>query len=292
MGGMVIQAPAKINLHLEVRDKREDGYHNILSLFQAISLCDSLKVSLTPLSGSIEILGAFPCLPEENLIYKAVEGIRRLCGDRRGVRVEVDKIIPCEAGLGGGSSNGAAILRVLPALLGCSLEERDLLTLGASLGSDVPFFLKYPSAVVSGRGEILEPVCPSQLYEGVLVTPPGGGISSADAYKFVLGARGEKPSLSKEELIHQFSVLPAEKWTFFNSFMESYKKNANPLVKIPKLLYDSGAVFAGLSGSGSSVYGLFYNCVESQKVQKKFKREGFYVKTFQFLDGFSRAYVI
>ena len=164
-----VSAPAKINLHLGVLGARGDGYHDIVSLFQAVSLCDDISVSRGGTDGEIDLRGCSAVPVERNIITAAICGFRRETGLTSGVRVRVEKRIPMAAGLGGGSSDAAATLRCLCALFPDAMSPPAMLSLGAELGSDVPFFLVAAAALVEGRGERVCPVKPRTDYAVVAV---------------------------------------------------------------------------------------------------------------------------
>ncbi|ETX02536.1 MAG: hypothetical protein ETSY1_03210, partial [Candidatus Entotheonella factor] len=178
---LTCHAPAKVNLGLTVEGRRDDGYHNISTIFLKITLADTLRVEVA--DQGIEIHCDHPEIPcdERNLIYQAAAMLQPLAPGR-GVRVHLDKHIPVAAGVGGGSSDAAATLLALNTLWGLQLPLDDLMHYGAQLGADVPFFL-YPgtAAYGRGRGDELSPLtCPNSFFL-VLVTPPVA-VSTAHVY--------------------------------------------------------------------------------------------------------------
>lgn len=162
MNAVHLMAPAKINWTLEVLGKRKDGYHEVRSVMQTVNICDTLTlrhadaVSLSVRGGSRSFRRQSAEAPETNLAYRAAEALREHSGTRDGVAIEIHKNIPIAAGLGGGSSDAAAVLRGLLALWGLGMTAEDLTPVAASLGSDVPFFLKGGTALASGRGETVD----------------------------------------------------------------------------------------------------------------------------------------
>jgi 4-diphosphocytidyl-2-C-methyl-D-erythritol kinase len=164
-----LKAPAKINLVLEVLNRRDDGYHEIRSLMQTINLYDELSFELDNKvyfeSDCKELSG------NSNLVYKAVELVKEFTGYERGVSIKLQKNIPVSAGLGGGSSDAAATILALNCLWDLKLEKSSILKLAALLGSDVPFFINRGTAVVTGRGENLTPVAGFYNYWYVILTP-------------------------------------------------------------------------------------------------------------------------
>lgn len=181
MARLTCHAPAKVNLGLTIEGRRDDGYHDIATIFLKITLADILHIEAT--TGGIEIDCTHPEVPcdERNLIYRAAAMLQPLAPGH-GVRVQVDKRIPVAAGLGGGSSDAATALLAVNTLWGLRLTADDLMRYGAQLGADVPFFL-YPgtAAYGRGRGDELSPLsCPNSFFL-VLVTPPVA-VSTAQVY--------------------------------------------------------------------------------------------------------------
>jgi 4-diphosphocytidyl-2-C-methyl-D-erythritol kinase len=251
-----VSAPAKVNLHLEVLGPRADGYHDILSLFQAVSLCDTLRIRTTGREGEIALRAAVDCPPERNLVTRAVISFRRLTGRGDGVEVIVEKRIPLAAGLGGGSSDAAAVLRALAALLETEVPREELLRCAAELGSDVPFFMGEAAALVEGRGERITPLPPRQDY-GIAAVFSGEKVGTAEAYRVL----GEAPPGAKgpprEEILRMYAEAPVGDWTFSNSFTESICARHPPCARARDALRGAGAQAARLTGSGSAVIGLF-----------------------------------
>ncbi len=253
-----IQAAAKINLHLRVYDRREDGFHDILSLFQAVSLADSIVIRSLKESDTIEIDGEFDCPARETTVYKAVQAYRNATGIRTGLALSVAKRIPAGAGLGGGSSDAAAVLLGLEGLLRGGVSEAETLRLGASIGSDVPFFLSAAAAIVSGRGEKVEAIEARGDFR-LIIAFPGFSVSTAAAYSILdrqRRDRGEIADPSPSELAKAYD-RDIGLWPFANSF-EGVIGAKHPAIPEAKgILLGAGASFAAMSGSGSSVFGVF-----------------------------------
>ena len=174
--GLVVRTPAKLNLFLDVGKLREDGYHPIDSIFQAVSFYDELEFIPIPGEG-IELVEEGIAAGKKNIVYQAAEGLLQEVGGAfpSGVRITLRKSIPCGAGLGGGSSDAAATLIGLRKLFGLQVDPQRLLELGAQLGSDVPFFFSGGTARCRGRGEIVTPLDdvfePAGTFHYVLVCP-------------------------------------------------------------------------------------------------------------------------
>ncbi|MDR2588431.1 MAG: 4-(cytidine 5'-diphospho)-2-C-methyl-D-erythritol kinase [Spirochaetales bacterium] len=269
-----VLAPAKVNLHLEVYARREDGFHGLLSVFQMVSLCDEITVrSLTTLD-VCEIGGDFDFPPEENIIWKCCRLFREATGLRTGLGVEVTKRIPQGAGLGGGSSDGAAFLRALNVLFGAGFSPGELAALGSAAGSDVPFFCREAAALVTGRGEFVEALVPRTDFFLVLALPPLQ-VSTAWAFRaldeareragFLLEGGGcegggrffSPPAGQKEYIKALYERESPENWGFFNSFYPVLKESQPVFAALRRRLLEAGALNAGLSGSGSAMFGVF-----------------------------------
>ena len=176
-------APAKINLYLHVLGKRDDGYHDLETLMAPISLGDTLDIELIP-GGGIEFTCSDPALAsvEDNLATRAARLFLRTFQIEKGLRIHLEKSVPVGAGLGGGSSDGAAVLLALREMTGLKCADAQLAQLAAQLGSDMPFFVYRTAAVCTGRGEVVRPVKLKEKYAGLLVHP-GFGVSTPWAYK-------------------------------------------------------------------------------------------------------------
>ena len=253
-----IQAAAKVNLHLRVYGRREDGFHGILSLFQALTLADTLVIRSLKESDTIEVEGDFDCPMQRTSVYKAAVAYREATGSKRGLSISVDKRVPAGAGLGGGSSDAAAVLIGLEALLRGGLSASGLTSLGASIGSDVPFFLSAASAIVSGRGEIVDPIEARDDYSLVLVFP-GEAVSTAWAYSLLDSERPDdsaEPDLRREEIGRAYRG-EIQAWPFSNSFEGPVGRARKPILEAKGLVLGLGASFAAMSGSGNSIFGVF-----------------------------------
>ncbi|MBB6479022.1 4-(cytidine 5'-diphospho)-2-C-methyl-D-erythritol kinase [Spirochaeta isovalerica] len=273
-----IDSPAKINLHLDIFDRREDGFHDLFSVFQMISLYDHIEIREGSNGGTCSIDGPFDFPVQDNLMYKAVTLFRRATGYSEPVHIRIVKNIPQGGGLGGGSGNAAAVLRALESLSGITIPRDEIFDLGASLGSDVPFFLGSPAALVRGRGEYLEPIEPRTDYFLLLVVPDFS-INTGQAFNALARFREKhKPvyPLSEDEVLKMYREGEISRWKFHNSFLNCLKKEHNVLEHIVNLFYYSNADFAGMSGSGSVMFGIFSrqeDCVSaSEKLSESFGR--------------------
>ncbi|GIW82340.1 MAG: 4-diphosphocytidyl-2-C-methyl-D-erythritol kinase [Gemmatales bacterium] len=184
-GAVVLQAPAKVNLFLEVLGKRGDGYHEIETLMLSLDLCDRLEFRANT-TGGIALVCDQPGLSTgpDNLVYRAASLLKERSGTRFGAEIQLAKAIPIQAGLGGGSSDAAATLRGLNRLWNLGWSEERLARLGQEIGSDVPFFFHTPAAWCTGRGEQAKRVAVAGPLWLVLVCPPVG-IATAEVYRRV-----------------------------------------------------------------------------------------------------------
>jgi 4-diphosphocytidyl-2-C-methyl-D-erythritol kinase len=257
---LILQAPAKINWFLSVLGKRKDGYHDIVSLMQCITLSDSLVIENFP---SLEVVTAADIPRQENLVYKAAKLMKEKTGIVSGVKITLHKEIPLAAGLGGGSSDAASTLRGLSGLWNLDCTPQDLSGLGESLGSDVPFFFNGPVAVVEGRGEVVSPVALRRSYPLLLVKPEIR-ISAAWAYAEYDRASRSGEVLTKKDNNIKLFCQALERGDF--AFLSTLQGNdLEPLVvrrypaisEIKHQLMQRGALFSSMSGSGSSVFGVF-----------------------------------
>lgn len=260
---ITLQAPAKINLFLKVLGKRPDGYHDIYSLVQAISLYDTLTFAKT--DGGIEILSNLPELANspDNLVWRAIELLQKEVGFAKGVKVDLVKRIPIGAGLGGGSSDAAATLKGLNRLFALGLTNKELQSLSARLGSDIPFFFSHGFAIISGRGEIVEDIDLDHGYQ-ILLVAPDFAIQTAWAYaelRFPLTKSVGRPTFNWEVSRNDFCELLRGSG---NDFQELVINNHPLIFDCMKVLKEYGASYIALSGSGAAFFGLFDHIPDSE----------------------------
>lgn len=256
-------APAKVNLHLDVLAKRGDGYHDLLSLFQAVSLGDTIRLRVSGPDGAVRIEGAFGIPARENLIAKAVDLFRAATGLTGGIEAAVEKRIPAGGGFGGGSSDAAAALRGLQALFETRLPIERLRDMAAAIGSDVPFFLETAAAAVEGRGERVLAVPPRTDFALVALIPPIA-VGTALAFEWIDQAATVAPhgarqgrGMTREELVRMYADSPVASWRFSNSFDEPVFARHPSIAALRDRLLEAGALAARLTGSGSTVIGIF-----------------------------------
>ena len=254
-----VASPAKINIGLRILGKRPDGYHTIESIFQMLDLCDWLSFRPNA-DGLIHLTCTASDLPsdERNLVVHAAHKLRQTMHVRQGIHITLEKQIPIAAGLGGGSSNAATTLLSLNQLWGLNCPIASLHALAAQLGSDVPFFLNGPTALVEGRGEALSAIPPPASLAGVLVNPRFG-ISAGWAYAQFLG-----PSLATD---HTMGTIQQALRTQDLELLATAVVNdlepgvvaAYPVIhEMQSALRAVGAITTFMSGSGPTVCGLFH----------------------------------
>lgn len=260
---IVLKAPAKINWFLIVKGLRNDGYHEIISLMQRVSIYDEL---IFEPSDKIEIITEADIPLEENLIYRAVILIKnrfRGCKQLPGVRIILKKEIPVSAGLGGGSSDAATTIMGLNRLWGLNLNIKDMMRIGALIGSDVPFFFCSPAATVKGRGEVVCPVKLKRSYPLLLVKPPLM-IGTKWAYSEIDRISSKNSNNDQDDKYFSKFVQFLNRGDVTNPFyserndLESVVIDRYPEIgEIKKTLKKSGAFFSTMSGSGPTVIGFF-----------------------------------
>jgi 4-diphosphocytidyl-2-C-methyl-D-erythritol kinase len=271
-----VRALAKINLELRVLAERSDGYHELRTIFHTISLADSIDIAFTPARRTIiELVDDLHL--DDNLAARAARvamDAMRLTGH---VEMRLKKRIPMGAGLGGGSSDAAAVLLALPVLAGRGLAMDRLRQLGEQLGSDVPFFLLGGAAVGIGRGTELFPLPDGRPLSGVLVSP-GIHISTAGAYAR-LNSR-----LTSESQQNKMVTFQSRVWdggvsrAACNDFETVAAEQHGIIGAIKKRMLRAGASMALMTGSGSAVYGIFPGSAQASEVFRVFRKE----KAFRF----------
>ncbi|GJM27570.1 MAG: 4-diphosphocytidyl-2-C-methyl-D-erythritol kinase [Cyclobacteriaceae bacterium] len=250
---MVLFPHAKINLGLQVIEKRRDGFHNIISCLYPVGWCDILEVleagKLTFKTSGLNIPGS----PEQNLCLKAYNLIREL-HDTPPVHIHLHKVIPIGAGLGGGSADAAYTLIALKRLFNLSITNVELVGLAAKLGGDCAFFVEGKPALATGKGDKLEPVEITLPTGYLVVVVPPVAVNTADAYGMI------HPKPSENDLGRSLSQDPMD-WQqlITNDFEDRVFKQFPIIEKLKETLLKKGAVYASLSGSGSSVFGIYKN---------------------------------
>ena len=252
---MIIFPKAKINFGLRITEKRPDGYHDIETFFYPVNISDALEFVM--LRGNAEgdemkVTGLnIASRPENNIVTKALQRLRKDFPIPY-LKIHLHKAIPSGAGLGGGSSDAASVIKAINKYFDLSMTDQEMRSLALDLGSDCPFFIDPVPSFAAGRGEILQPANPFLDGYFIAILNPGVSISTKEAY---INCHPAKPEVPLEKLIR----LPADDWkkNIRNDF-EDYAFKIYPLINdMKKALYRSGAIYSSLSGSGSSIFGIY-----------------------------------
>lgn len=260
----VWRAPAKLNLTLEVVAKRPDGYHAIESLMLPVDLCDELEFRRT--DGELSLTCDAPGIPTDgrNLVLKAAEALRERTGSRFGAAIHLNKRIPHEAGLGGGSSDAATALLALNELWELNLAPAELATVAAEIGSDVAFFLVQSAAWCTGRGEIAVPVTTGQQLDAVIVKP-SVGLSTKEIYGRVsVPARPVDGTPARDAL--RAGDKDALGRALFNRLQAPAFAVAPAVESLYRELAALGPLGCQLSGSGSALFALCRDALEANRI--------------------------
>jgi 4-diphosphocytidyl-2-C-methyl-D-erythritol kinase len=252
---MISFPKAKINIGLRVTEKRPDGFHNIETIFYPIALSDALEFVVSQgnrKEDELVITGInIRTKPEKNLVLRAVKRLR-LDYPVPPLTIHLHKVIPAGAGLGGGSSDAACMIRSINKCFRFDISDDDLKGIGMEIGSDCPFFLNPVPSVGTGRGEVLKPIDPFLEGYHIILLNPGFLISTREAYYNCFPSRRD---INLEDLIKR----PVSEWkkSIVNDF-EDFVFKVYPMVsELKEAIYKAGAVYSSMTGSGSTVFGLY-----------------------------------
>lgn len=279
------RANAKINAYLNIQSRREDGYHNIVSVMQTVSLCDLVTVDFQPapqsrIALSVSGNGELPtdC---RNLAWRAAERFLQHTNLTGAVQIMIQKHIPTCAGLGGGSADAAAVLRALNRLCGDALTVDELVEIGLTLGADVPFCIRGGTMLSTGVGEKLERVAPMPTCT-LVVAVGEEGVSTPQAYaaldeKYSFFAYPREENANVYELIDlwQNDALAASATCFYNIFEDVIAEENTDVDSIKRLMREGGALCAMMSGSGPSVFGVFEAQSEAEATCATLQERGY-----------------
>ena len=259
---MILYPNAKINIGLNVVEKRADGYHNLETVFYPINLLDALEITTDEHqadSVKLKVSGeAIAGRPSDNLVVKACNLMRSMFPEKiERLSVHLHKHIPTGAGLGGGSSDAAFTIKALNEKFSLGMSVDQMEQLSAQLGADCPFFIKNQPVFAEGIGDIFTDIDIVLKGKTLVLVKPDISVSTADAYSLV---SPHKPQQSLKESLR----LPVEEWKnhVVNDFESSVFKKFPEIAAIKDRLYDLGALYASMSGSGSAVYGIFNQPVQ------------------------------
>ena len=282
-----LRAFAKINLCLRILARRPDNYHELRTIFQTISLHDTLTLSLVPKGISLEVSDvALPTGPE-NLVWRAIDAMRNELKLSFGVHALLEKRIPVARGLGGGSSDAAAALVGMLRLTKKKVPLERLMEIAASLGADVPFFLFGGRALAVNRGDEIYPLPDTRKESIVVVSPRDIGVSTKDAYQWIsaeLTNRMEPPK------IWGFCALCwSRQERVANDFEQPVFSRHPRLKEIRDGLLERGAADAALAGSGSAVFGIFRNPARARRAARAFPEDSVFVVESVSRENYARA---
>ncbi len=254
---MICFPSCKINLGLRITQKRADGFHALETVFFPISIKDALEIIIEPETSAAPITFTSSGLaingePSDNLCFKAYEILKKDYPTIPNIKMHLHKTIPMGAGLGGGSADGAFTLVALNQLLNLQIPEQALLDYALQLGSDCPFFIINTPAFATGRGEILKPINVNLNGYSIVIVNPGIAISTKLAFSLITP---KVPDTNMEAIICE----PVTSWKekLINDFEQPIFNSFPELANIKETLYQKGAVYASMTGTGSTVYGIF-----------------------------------
>ena len=257
---MITYPNAKLNLGLNIVEKRPDGYHNLETVFYPINLQDALEVTTLEEQGDYTLVTSGTPIegePENNLVVKAYKLLKEDFPELPGIDIHMYKHIPTGAGLGGGSSDAAFMIKLLNEKFKLKISVEKMEEYAAKLGADCAFFIQNKPVFASGIGNIFESIELSLKGYYLVLVKPDIFVSTKDAFALI---KPQKPSKSLKEIIR----MPVETWRAMmkNDFEESVFQKYPEIAAIKDKLYDMGAIYASMSGSGSSVFGIFREQVE------------------------------
>lgn len=282
---VVLRAPAKVNLHLEVLRRRHDGYHDIETVLQAVELFDTVTVTLAEeFKGgaadiSLRVTGGGKDIPADdtNLCWRAAEAFCRATGRRGRLAMELAKEIPSAAGLGGGSSDAAAVLVACNELFGTGLEATDLERIGTDLGADVPFFIRGGTALGRGIGADLTPLTSVSACQ-FLIVKPALDLKTPDVYGDLKMGLTVNSSVANIRVIKpQLARFPQKTWPGYNRLEDVVLPGQPALQRLVMQMRDLAPV-AMLSGSGSAVFGVFDIRHDLGDIVREFEETGYFVR--------------
>lgn len=270
MSRITAKAYAKLNLSLDVTGTRPDGYHEMCMLMQSVDLCDEVKINLTR-TGEIRVRTNFRFLPSDgrNIAVKAARAFFDVLGEKDlGADITLKKRIPVCAGLGGGSSDAAAVLRALNRMLGAKLSPERLEELGRGLGSDVPFCIRGGTQLAEGRGDELRilPALPDCVF--VICKPPFS-VSTPELFRHVDERRGHThPDTEGMLEAIERGELRGVTQRLYNVFEDVPGRHRGAAAEIKSRMLDLGAMGTAMSGTGPSVFGVFENMEQAEAARK------------------------
>ena len=270
---MKIKAYGKVNISLDVVGKREDGYHLLSMIMQNIDLYDEIEVEKQQCGITLECNKSYVPVDNRNLAYKAAEIFKERYDIVDGVKINIEKNIPVSAGLAGGSTDAAAVLKVMNELFKVNATEEELMELGLKLGADIPYCIHGGTALCEGIGEIITPI-KSFRDKIIVLVKPAFGVSTKEVYKnFNLEKVKQHPKTS--EIIN---AIENDDLNFVASNMKNLLENVTLrkhkiLIKIKEEMNACGAINSMMSGSGPTVFAFFDDMLKAQRCFEKMKKK-------------------
>ena len=267
------EAYAKLNLSLDIVSKMSDGYHSLKTVMRSISLCDDITIECVP-GENVSVESNLPYLPddERNIAAKAARAFFKYTGiEGLHTRIRINKRIPVCAGLGGGSTDGACVLRLLDKMLDTGLGQKTLKTIGGSIGSDVPFCIAGGTMLAEGRGDRLTGLTPIPQCH-IVICKPTFSCSTPELFRRV---RCEKirarPDTEGIVAALEESDLIGIARRMYNVFEDVLPRGARDIADIKNAMHDNGALGAVMTGSGPAVFGLFEDVTHAEKAHEQLK---------------------
>jgi 4-diphosphocytidyl-2-C-methyl-D-erythritol kinase len=279
-----VRAPAKVNLNLRIVGRRPDGYHLLDSEMVPIDLFDDVRIGVSPADASTVNLVCRPPvggIDAENLATRAAEMFLRRTGRVSRVEIAIRKEIPVGAGLGGGSSNAAAVLKTLNAITGAGISELRLMEWGLELGADIPFFVLGRPARAQGVGERLEPLC-SWPSSPLVVAFPGAGLSTVEVYRAYDDSLTSAGSASKENTL--ISGESPHRPRAQNDLETAAFQLRPELKRLRERLLALGARGASMTGSGSALFGFWESWGDARRAAEELRNDGVWARAIGVLD--------
>lgn len=261
------KAYAKINIFLEVHSRLENGYHNIDTIMQTVSLCDEITVEYLPDERNINIFCTDLSIPTDgsNIVYKCARGYLDYCRLNGGVNINIEKNIPVSAGLGGGSADGAAVLRALNKINPSPISVEELCRIGVKIGADIPFCVVGGAVRCLGVGDVFMPSCSLDPSLYIVIAKGKQGSNTAEAYKAIDGVANRRvreiPRVFLNIDKNNTSEITAGLYNAFEVVVLPKNKDASAIKRSLTVL---GAMGSLMSGSGSAVFGIFENYGKAQ----------------------------
>jgi len=268
IAGMECPSTSKVNIGLKVLNQRDDGYHNIYTVFQELDFGDTIQIEKIDDGCTIKSNVDWIPIDESNICHKAYSALKTKFPDLGGISIHIQKNVPIGSGLGGGSANGATTLKGLNDLYDLNLSDGELEKIGATIGADVPFFIRGGTQLGEGIGDKLT-LLPSHIQGTYLLVIPDVSISTPWAYSGLIN------KLNSEELMPNFAGFFSGDYASLKIFENDFERIVIPaypeIGAIKRKLLELGARFASLSGSGSTVYGIFDEDASAKEAELFFR---------------------